>query len=199
MTKEIQAVTTDASATPLDPFDPANLLLSQNFAETVGVKKLLTTIPVRRPSPQDFVRVHSSPDYRGNFSILELKDEREEYVVQNSIVPELLGEVVSKTLHLAINRQGVVFFWPTRLPTPDGKDNEWWRSAREAKEVAMQSWVRVKSNTSLGAYEIFQAESTMAEPVWPQEKFFDLIKIAFRSHLIDRLDHPAIDRLRGRV
>ena len=49
------------STTQLDPFDPANLRLSQSFTETVGVKKLLTTVPVRKPSPQDFVRVHRGP------------------------------------------------------------------------------------------------------------------------------------------
>jgi hypothetical protein len=39
-----------------------------------------------------------------------------------ALVPELAGEFVSKTLHLAINRQGTPFFWPVRLPSPDGKD-----------------------------------------------------------------------------
>ena len=48
--------------TPPDPFNPDNLRLSQSFAETVGVKKLLTTVPVRKPSPQDFVRVHPDPN-----------------------------------------------------------------------------------------------------------------------------------------
>jgi hypothetical protein len=32
-----------------DPFDPAALRLDQSFTDTVGVKKLLTTIPVRKP------------------------------------------------------------------------------------------------------------------------------------------------------
>ena len=41
-----------------DPFDLANLRLDQSFVETAGVKKLLTTVPVRKPNPQDFVRVH---------------------------------------------------------------------------------------------------------------------------------------------
>ena len=49
------------------------------------------------------------------------------------------GEFVTKTLFLAINRQGTVFFWPVRLPSPDGKDIEWWRSAREAAEMAMHT------------------------------------------------------------
>jgi hypothetical protein len=26
-----------------------------------------------------------------------------------------------------------------------------------------------------------------------------LVKIAFRDHLIDRIDHPVIDRLRGKI
>jgi len=32
----------------IDPFDPAALRLNPSFADSIGVKKLLTTIPVRR-------------------------------------------------------------------------------------------------------------------------------------------------------
>jgi hypothetical protein len=39
-----------------DPFDLSKLRLDQSFTETAGVKKLLTTVPVRKPSPQDYVR-----------------------------------------------------------------------------------------------------------------------------------------------
>ena len=42
-----------------NPFDPAALRLDQSFADTVGVKKHLVTVPVRKPNRQDFVRVHS--------------------------------------------------------------------------------------------------------------------------------------------
>ena len=188
---------TNSPTNNLDPFDPANLRLSQSFTETVTVKKLLTTVPVRKPSPQDFVRVHPAPEYRDNFPIIELKDEREEYIVTASLVPELTGELVTKTLFLATNRQGTLFFWPVRLPSPDGKDLDWWRSGREAAELAMQGWIRVKANMNLGAYDIFKAESVISEPEWPELGFWDLIKIAFRDHLIASLDHPVIKRLRG--
>ena len=77
---DMQRTTEQQASTP-DPFNPTNLRLSQSFVETAGVKKLLTTIPVRKPSPQDFVRVHPDPAYRENFPIIELKDEREEYIV----------------------------------------------------------------------------------------------------------------------
>lgn len=196
----LQAVEQEATNTQApDPFDPANLRLDQSFTETVGVKKLRLTIPVRKPSPQDFVRVHPDPTYRENFPIIELKDEREEYIVTAALVPELTNEFVTKTLFTAINRQGTLFLWPVRLPPPDGKNLEWWRSAREAAEMAMSSWVRVKANMNMGAYDIFRAETAISDPVWPEEGFWDLIKVAFRDHLITTLDHPVIKRLRGQT
>ena len=113
--------------------------------DTVGVKKVLTTVPVRKPSPQDFVRVHPSPEFRDNFPMIELKDEREEYIITAGLVPELIGELVTKPLFTTINRQGVVFFWPVRLPSSEGKDLDWWRSGREAAGLAMRDWVRVRA------------------------------------------------------
>ena len=130
------AVTT----TQLDPFSPANLRLSQSFTETVRVEKLLTTVPVRKPGPQDFVRVHPAAEYREHFPMVELRDEREEYIVTAGLVAELAGEFVTKTLHTAINRQGIVFFWPVRLPSSDGRDMNWWKSAREAAALATREW-----------------------------------------------------------
>ena len=53
---------------PADPFAPENLRLSQSFAETVAVKKLITTVSVRKPNSQDFVRVHADPAFRENFT-----------------------------------------------------------------------------------------------------------------------------------
>ena len=63
--------------------------------------------------------------------------------------------------------------------------------------MAMERWVRVKANMSLGAYEIFEAASTIADPQWPELTFQEFLRIAFRDRLVDRLDHPVIKRLRG--
>ena len=38
------------AAAPADPFDLENLRLDSNFAATAGVKKLLRTVPVRKPT-----------------------------------------------------------------------------------------------------------------------------------------------------
>ena len=40
----------------LDPFDPAALRISQDFAASAGVEQVLATVPVRKPGKQDFVR-----------------------------------------------------------------------------------------------------------------------------------------------
>ena len=131
--------------------------------------------------------------------MIELKDEREEYIATGELLPELIGEFVNKTLFTAINRQGVVFLWPVRLPDRQGRQMEWWRSMREAAELAMKQWIRTKASMSLGAYEIWTAISTMSEPEWPDVSFQDLIRLAFRDRLITSLDHPVIKRLRGQT
>ncbi len=74
---------------------------------------------------------------------------------------------------------------------------EWWRSAREAAELAMQQWLRVKANMSLGAYEMSVAESVISDPEWPELTFQELIRIAYRDRMITSLDHPVVKRLRG--
>ena len=192
----IATSTSSGTAVP-DPFDLASLRLNPSFLETAGVKRLVTTVPARRPSPQDFVRVHPSEKYRDNFAVIDLKEDREDYLVSPAILPELANEVVYKTIYAAINRQGITFLWPVRYPSPDDRRNDWARSAREAAELAMTRWVRMKANRDLGAYEIFEAESVMAEPVWPELSFQQLIKIAFRDRIITDTNHALIRRLRG--
>jgi hypothetical protein len=86
------------SAVSDDPFDLAKLRVSQDFLETTNVKKLLTTVPIRKPATQDFVRVHPSPQYRETLALLELKEDREIYIVNLAAVPELQTECFIATL-----------------------------------------------------------------------------------------------------
>jgi hypothetical protein len=183
--------------TPPDPFDPANLRLDQSFIESAGVRKLLTTVPIGKPNPQDFVRVHPDPSYRVPVGLIDLKDDREIYLVVPNLTGELAGELKPHTLYTCINRQGVVRLWPVRIPDPDGRAMEWHRSAAEGAQRAMTQWVRIKANMHLGAYEMYVAERVISEPVWPELTFAELLRVAFRDRMIDRLDHPVVKRLRG--
>jgi hypothetical protein len=199
--KENMARTIEVTNPPLeakaDPFDLASLRLDPSFVETAGVKKLLTTVPVGRPSQQDFVRVHPDPAFRDSFATIAWKEDRELFIVVPSIARELPGECVLVTLYTAINRQGVVRLWPIKLPGPDGRIIEWHRSLADAAERATKHWVRVKANMSLGAYEVFEASAPIPDPEWPAESFQQLLRIGFRDRLVDRLDHPLLAKLRG--
>src|SRR5262245_14515893 len=82
----------DAAGSEADLFTLASLRLSQDFASAVGVKRLIKTVPVRKPSKEWFVRVHPNSDYRLSTAVLELKEDRETYLVAPTLWPELSTE-----------------------------------------------------------------------------------------------------------
>jgi hypothetical protein len=177
--------------------DLSQLRLSQDFASSVGVKKALLTVPVRKPAKEWFIRCH--PDLRIETCVVELKEDREVYLVAPALWPELAAESTfgPRALYAAMNRQAVLFVWPIRLPGPDGKIDDWNRSALEAAAMAETRWVRVLSNMALGAYDVFEATADWPEPEWPDVPFNELLRVAFKGRVIDSLDHPVLRRLRG--
>ena len=75
-----------------DPFDPINLRLSQDFSASIGVKKALLTVPVRKPEKSWFVRTHPDPAYRLQTAVIELKGDQGSpkfYLVAQALWPEL--------------------------------------------------------------------------------------------------------------
>lgn len=188
------------SASP-NPFDLKALRLSTDSTDGVSVRKVLTNIPVRKPAKEWFVRCHPDPNYRISTRVIELKEEGETYWVPPPFFEQLSGESTfcPKTLITAVNKQGVLFIWPLRLPGPDGRDDNWSRSAREAASIATEKWVRVRSNMSLGGYEIFEATGNLSAPEWPDMSFEDILRIAFKNRKIDSVDHPMLKRLRGEI
>src|SRR5262245_16058478 len=131
-TTTLELPVTDLTVTKQpDPFDPASLRLTQDFAANLGVKKALVTVPVRKPDKTWFVRVHPDQTYSVETMVLELKEEREVYLVTRPLWGQLATEsaVSPRVIVTAINRQGVLFLWPVRLPGPDGRLDDWNRSA----------------------------------------------------------------------
>jgi hypothetical protein len=198
--KNPEIASNDQTATlETDTFDPARLRLPQEFAASVGVKKALLTVPVRKATRQEFVRVHPDEAYRLAVAVIDLKTEREVFLVDPTLCSGLPGEVVPKMLFTTINRQGTVLLWPVRLPGEDGRLDEWNRSAFAAAEMAMRRWIRIAGNQSLGAYEVFEATGDLPEPEWPDVTFQKLLETAFRDRFINDLNHPVLRQLRGDI
>ena len=179
--------------------DLSRLRLSQNFAAAIGVKKALLTVPVRKPTRQEFVRVHPDPAFRTQIALIELRDEGEVYAVEQGLCAELPGEVIPKVLLTTITKQGVVLLWPIRLPGEDGRLDAWNRSALDAADLATKKWVKVVSDRALGAYNVFEATGNLSDPEWPEVSFEELVRVAFKGRVISTLDHPVLRRLRGEV
>lgn len=177
--------------------DLTSLRLTQGFDQTAAVKKALLTIPIRKPAKEWFIR--TNPNLRIETYVLELKEDREVYLVVPQLWPELAAESTfgPRALYGAINKQNVFFVWPVRMPGSDGKIDDWNRSALEAASMAETSWVRVASNMSLGAYDVFTATAEWPEPEWPETPLNEILRIAFKGRVIDKLDHPVLLRLRG--
>jgi hypothetical protein len=201
LVKEFKPMSMSEIAPPPNPFDPTKLRLSQDFAADLGVKKALLTVPVRKPDKTWFVRVHPDEAYRLPTYVLELKEEGETYLIAPHLWSELAGEATfsPRLLATAVNRQGVLFLWAVRLPGVDGKVDSWSASAMEAVEMAQKGWVRVTSNMSLGAYEVYEATGNFPEPQWSEKPLGELLAIAFKGRYIDNLNHPVLRKLRGEV
>jgi len=189
----------DHTAEIPDPFAPENLRLSQDYVESCGVKKLLSSVPVRKPHRHDFFRVRPEQEYRDNFGLIQVGADKDYYLVAPGLTAELIGEVAPCIIYVVVNRQGTLTLWPVRLPDSSGKDLEWWSTARQAATLAMKEWVRIAPNKDLGAYEIMVAQGKLPEPEWPDYSFRDLLQTAFQKRLIDKPDHEVIRQLRGLV
>lgn len=182
---------------PPDPFDPASLRLSQDFASSIGVKKVLTTVPCRKPNRHEFVRVRPGEDWRLETGVFEDKVNREVYLVRRDLWPELAGEVYAVCLFLTVNRQGDVFLWPVKLPGADGRSNSWNDSALAAARLAEAKWTRVAANMGAGMYDTFEAAGELSEPTWPELTLTEILRLCFQDRFIQDPDHPAIRALRG--
>ena len=176
---------------PSTASDPATLRLSQNFHETLGVKKSVVTVPVRRPARKEFIRVHADPALRLDTAILNLKEQREIYLAA------LASEITPMVLVTVVNRQKMGSLWPIRLPGADGRLDAWNTSALQAAEMPQARWVRVMANMTLGAYDVFEATGDIPEPEWPELSFEERLRIGFKGHFIDSLDHSVVQRLGG--
>ena len=193
----IQSNSEQKSTVSNEDFSLANLRMKQNFGDLAGAKKLLNTVPVRKPHKQTFVRVSPNPDNVIKTMLLELDNET--YLVAQDLWADLSEELVPKALFLTITRQKVLQLWPVRLPSDDARTDVWSISSIQAVEAAQNRWVRVRSNMDLGAYEVIEATGAIPEPDWPDTPFEEIVRIAFKGRYITSLDHTAIRQLKGQI
>lgn len=192
-----QPTSSGAPIQDVDPFANVAALRLSPDATTVAVRKVLTRVPVRKPSNQEFFRVHPGEDFRLDTGVIELRDDREVYMILPELRDALADEIRVVRLYTCISRGGAVFLWSVPLPSPDGRRCSWHDSAHDAAALAQHQWTRIKADMGAGLYETSVAVAEIPEPEWPDLAFADLLRLAFKDSLIDSADHPVVQRLRG--
>ena len=184
-----------------DQLNPELFRLDQSELDQPVAKTVLTAIPIRRPEPLEFIRVHPDPKYRmGPVSFIALKQNREYYLVTPALRSELRPrEYWIGQIFLATNRLDRPFFWIVTIQSPTGRVSDWYNSALDCAERAMNQWIQIVADQSAGVYTIALAEEPLEEPQWPEQSFQELFQIGFKRRTVNSLDHPIFKQLRGRV
>lgn len=184
---------------PPDPFAPAALRLGADYSEGLGVRKVITTVPNRKPNKSEWFQVRPGDEWQLQTAVLELEKgvERSTYLVAPHLWPDLSGEITPALLLTCLNRSNDLFIWRIKLPGADGRSNTWTDSALQIAKAAETTWCRMVSDTTNGIYTHFVPTAELPNPKWPELPFSEIIKLAFRGRMIDSLDHPVICDLRG--
>jgi hypothetical protein len=183
-----------------DQLNPENFRVDQSMLDEPAVKAVLTAVPIRKPYAQEFVRVHPAPDHReGPVFFINLKLNGEFYL----LTPELKSELRPREywighVFLATNRLSKPFLWIVTAQSPTGRISDWYTSAIECAERAMEQWVQVVADRDAGVYTVALAEDDLEEPEWPEQTFRELFHIGFKRRTVNSLDHPVFKQLRGR-
>lgn len=180
-------------------FDDIEAIRMDTSALALGVQEIATGPPVRKPSRQEFFRVHPDPSMSLITSVYVDQDQRETHYVPPRMRDALLGEARAALLLPAITAQNVLMIWPLMLSLDSGRRNGWADTAQEAVEYAKKDWVRMSADMALGGYRVYRAQGSLPDPKWPEKSLQELLDAAFRDLVIDSEDHPVIRRLRGLV
>lgn len=186
-------------------FDPARLRKRQKLDATKA--RIQLEISVSKPGKFRFFRIHPNPEYQVPALLFtyEREMDKQHYFISPDFLdsfPELLDILGSGlkevTLYTGITRQGNLFLWPvgTSMEGPGGK---WNSSAHQVVQAGISTWVQLRSNIEIGAYDLVPAAGDLGEPEWPDLSLQQILERAFRNSILDRPDHPLIQELEGRI
>ena len=181
------------------PIDISLLRIATNYGDKLAVKKILVSVPVRKPNKSTFFRVRDGEDWEFLAFIYENKEVGETYVLAQDMADIVPESARPTRLYVAIDRRGNPMLIPVPLPGEDGRRNPWHESLAQGINRAKNKWVRLVANMSAGANDVLEAQADLGEPVWSEHTMDQLVEIAFRGKIVKSIDHPVIQELLGRA
>lgn len=149
------------------------------------------------PAKNEFFRTHSGVDYRPIVPLVDIEVgmEKQFFAVTPEMVEPLgaIGiSVADAVLYWTVTSRGSYRIVPVRCADADGDMNEYNRTKEIGLLQAMESWVRLFSDTENKVYKVFPAPAgRFGEPQFPDIKPAKVFRLAFRDRgrLIDSPQH----------
>ncbi len=191
----------EPSPGPASIFDDLEALkLSAEEAGLLGSEEVLTTLDVRKPAVNEFVRVSTDPAMcLASTVYTDLAGDT--WFVPPAFRGCFLAGLKYVRLQLTVNQVGTPFIWPISALSEarPGRPNKWTVSAREAAELAKTVWVKLAADMQARVYKVYKAEGKLPDPVFPDKGFGALLTMAFQGRVIDKTDHAAVQEARGLI
>jgi hypothetical protein len=183
-----------------DPFDPANLGLSTEFAQTLSATALNAPIEFRKPNDQEFFRTSLLPEHTMNIlTIADKQDMGKIYVVLGSMRKDVLEEfprfIKPNGLILAQTLTGQGILWP--FPMAGDRGNKANSTQRSAVDSGKTKWTNFHWQAPRYVVQTIENPREVDWTLYPP--FKDVLRQALSERLIDSPDHALLNVLRGKV
>lgn len=193
---------------PAEEFD-INRFKSKRARQGGGVETLQAALPHHKiAEARDFVRLHPDEDTCWTdelcFVNVPIKGQKKDllHLIDEDLVPPPMAAQVQR-FRLALATKPFDEFFLCYVPTQN-VDNSWNKTALKACALAKTIWMKVTpppKDKDGDEYILTKAEDHDAfpDPKWPTQSIYALIWATFgKDRTIDREDHPALLRLRGK-
>jgi len=166
----------------------------------------LTRVSTSKPKKDIYFRVN--PEYFVDLISLVDKDGMESttYVIASDVLEQAISEeaIVSmlsnRRYYLYVTQGGSYGLWGVTFPMDEGQDmNSWAESALTVINRAKSEWLRHFAKRGDGGYRIIAALKDLGEPKWPDEGWEEIVELAFKGKIIDNINHPIFEKLRGNL
>lgn len=189
----------NASTVTATGIDLTAARLPTNYGASLGVQKVLMSVPVGKPKKGAFFRTREGADWTIDLYIYTHPATGDIYLVMPHVAVHFGDLARAVTLFVAVNRQGDPFLIPVPLPSEDGYRNPWHQSLANAVQHGSSKWIRIAANRHAGAYNVLEAQAVLPDPDWPKETLKQLLAVAFRNRVIDDANHPVVQEVLGQV
>ena len=165
--------------------------------ESLATETEITVIPIRQPKSDEFFRCDYREEMQMAVNIFTLKDEQEEYLIDENVIQSIGHETLikRKTAFVCYTMSNTPFVATIPLPDDQGKVNQWHKSALMTMERAKTEWIRRQAERKTSQYTIQVAKPNIC----PELKLTDLtieevIDQAFEDYYIFDTDHPVLKK-----